>query len=120
MAMYQIHYHNDFIIPIPKAIGADTITFYTRKQGNTYQCSRDDRTLYEDADYIYAVLKNHKLETGTLCYMIECEIPDINYPDGYQKVCRHYSTVILLTKDNGDLTVDTYKDYLTQLKGLND
>lgn len=119
--MYKIHYHNDFIMPIPNSSSAIvSVTFYTREQGTTYCCNQDEKTLYVDGDYVYAVLKNHNLEPGTLCYKIECQLPDNNYPDGYQKVCKHYTTDIVLTIDNGDLTINTYQDYLVQLKGLND
>lgn len=121
MAMYKIHYHNDFIMPIHiSSSDIDYISFYTRDQGTNYCCSYDNQTLYVDGDYVYAILNNHNLEPGTLSYTVEYEIPDSNYPDGYQKVCKHYTTDIVLTKDNGDLTINTINNYLEQLKELND
>lgn len=120
--MYYIHYHNDFTVPISvdtiSADMIDSIIFYTRKQGNTYCCSYDNKTLYTDEDYIYAVLNNHSLETGVLQYMVQYQLPDSNYPDRYQKVCKHFTTEIELTKDTGDLTIGTYQDYISELKEL--
>ena len=37
--------------------------------------------------------------------MVEYQIPDSNYPDGFQKVCQHYTSDIELTTQNGDITV---------------
>ena len=111
--MQYIHYHNDFTVPIslvsdsitisPEMI--NSITFYTRKQGNSYCCCWDCKTLYKDNSYIYAVLNNHNLEPGVLKYVVEYQIPDSNYPDGFQKVCQHYTSEIELTTQNGDITV---------------
>lgn len=111
--MQHIHYHNDFTVPIslvansitinPDIIGS--ITFYTRKQGNTYCCCWDCKTLYKEGNCVYAVVNQHNLETGVLKYMIEYQIPDNNYPDKYQKICQHYTSDIELTKENGDITV---------------
>ena len=111
--MQYIHYHNDFTVPINLVaesipVNADminSITFHTRKQGNIYCCCWDCKTLYKDEDYIYAVLNGHNLEPGVLKYMVEYQIPDSNYPDGFQKVCQHYTSDIELTTQNGDITV---------------
>lgn len=111
--MQYIHYHNDFTVPINLVaesipVNADminSITFHTRKQGNIYCCCWDCKTLYKDEDYIYAVLNGHNLEPGVLNYMVEYQIPDSNYPDGFQKVCQHYTSDIELTTQNGDITV---------------
>ena len=111
--MQYIHYHNDFTVPIslvadsitidPAIIGS--ITFYTRKQGNTYCCCWDCKTLYKEGDYVYAVINEHNLEAGVLKYIVEYQIPDNNYPDKHQKICQHYTSDIELTKENGDITV---------------
>lgn len=111
--MQYIHYHNDFTVPISLVSDSITvspdminsITFYTRKQGNNYCCCWDCKTLYKDDNYIYAVLNNHNLEPGVLKYVVEYQIPDSNYPDGFQKICQHYSSEIELTPQNGDITI---------------
>lgn len=111
--MQYIHYHNDFTVPISLVSDSITIspeminsvTFYTRKQGNSYCCCWDCKTLYKDDSYIYAVLNNHNLEPGVLKYVVEYQIPDSNYPDGFQKICQHYTSEIELTTQNGDITV---------------
>jgi len=89
--MQYIHYHNDFTVPI--SLVSDSITivpeiinsviFYTRKQGNSYCCCWDCKTLYKDDNYLYSVLNGHNLEPGVLKYMVEYQIPDSNYPDGF-------------------------------------
>lgn len=111
--MQYIHYHNDFTVPIslvsdsitinPDIIGQ--ITFYTRNNGNSYCCCRDCKTLYVDGDNVMAVLNSHNLETGVLNYMVEYQIPDSNFPDGFQRICQHYTSNIELTTENGDITV---------------
>lgn len=111
--MQYIHYHNDFTVPIslvsdsitinPELIGS--ITFYTRNNGNTYCCCWDCKTLYVDENNVMAVLNGHNLETGVLNYMVEYQIPDDSFPDGYQRICQHYSSDIELTTQNGDITV---------------
>ena len=111
--MQYIHYHNDFTVPISLVIDSATInpsiigsiTFYTRNNGNTYCCCWDCKTLYVDGNNVMAVLNSHNLETGVLNYMVEYQIPDSNYPDGFQKVCQHYTSDIELTTQNGDITV---------------
>lgn len=111
--MQYIHYHNDFTVPIslvgdsitidPEMI--NSVTFYTRKQGNRYCCCWDCKTLYKDEEYVCAVLNGHDLEPGVLKYIVEYQIPDTNYPDGFQKICQHYTSDIELTTQNGDITV---------------
>lgn len=120
--MYYIHYHNDFTIPMQlteEDISNElivSITFYTRNNGNTYCCSWIDKTLYKDEDYIYAVFNAHNLETGVIKCSVVYQIPDSAYPDKHQKVCRHYISNVELTQEEGDLTIETYQDYLSELK----
>ena len=120
--MYYIHYHNDFTIPMQlteEDISNElivSITFYTRNNGNTYCCSWIDKTLYKYEYYIYSVFNAHSLETGVLKCDVVYQIPNTDYPDKYQKVCKHYISNIELTQEEGDLTIETYQDYLSELK----
>lgn len=111
--MTHIHYHNDFTVPICLVSDSITInpdiicsiTFYTRNNGNLYRCCRACNTLYVDENNVIAVLNAHNLEPGVLKYMVEYQIPDSKYPDGYQKICQHYTSNIDLTTQNGDITI---------------
>lgn len=75
---------------------------FTRKNGRLYSCSFSDNTLIANGNRVTVVLNNHGLEAGILQYVVELQIPDTTYPDGFKKIHQFYVSDIELVTGNGE------------------